>query len=100
MAIGMTDKEQILNLLKTFSTENSGFSWSLHCRFSDGLATTINEIRILAAPDMRAVGILTYQVETGKVFFCNFKGHSLPPSQDIIELLEEIIYYSRGYSLN
>ncbi len=96
----MTDKEQILLLLKRFSTENSGFSWSLHCRYSDGMGTTINEICILAPPDKRAVGILTYQVETGKVFFCSFKGYVPTPSQDIIELLEEIIYYSRGYSLN
>lgn len=92
----MNDKTTILNLLNKFSNDHKDTSWKLDCSYSDGLETTINEIKILAKPDNRCVGIFIYRVETGTVLFCTYKKIKNKNAENIIDLLLDIINYSKG----
>jgi sterol desaturase/sphingolipid hydroxylase (fatty acid hydroxylase superfamily) len=56
----MKDKTTILNLLNKFSNDHKNISWKMKCAYSDGMGTTINQIKIIAQPGNRTIGIFTY----------------------------------------
>lgn len=96
----MEDRATILNLLNKFSNNHKNISWKMKCTYSNGMGTTINEIRIIAQPGNRTIGIFSYRVETGLVTFCHFKNFQKTNSENIVDMLLDIINYSKGQAIN
>jgi len=91
----MKDKRTVLNLLTKLSNEHKNISWKMKCTFSDGIGTTINQIDIVSLTDNRIMGVFTYNVETGKVIVCTYKNLKKPKSENIVDLLLDLINYSK-----
>lgn len=96
----MKDRDTILNLLNKFSNDHENISWKMKCKYSDGMGTTINQINIIAQPDNRTIGIFTYRIETGMVLFCTYKNLIKPNSENIVDMLLDMINYSKGQIIN
>jgi hypothetical protein len=96
----MNDRRTILNLLNKFSKEHAKISWQMKCTYSDGMGTTFNEIRIIAQPGNRSIGVFCYRVETGIVSFCMYKKLKKANSENIVDLLLDMINYSKGHLIN
>ena len=92
----MNDQTTILNLLNKFSEDHKNISWKIKCSFSDGMGTTINQINIMAQPGNRTIGIFTYTVETGIVSFCMYKKLKKTKSEDIVDMLLDMMNYSKS----
>jgi len=90
------DKKTILNLLNKFSNEHKNISWKIKCEYSDGMGTTFNQIEIIAQPGNRIIGVFTYRVETGAVTFCMYKKLQKTDSENIVDMLLDMINYSKG----
>ena len=90
------DRETILNLLNKFSNDHENISWKMKCSYSDGMGTTINEIKIIAQPGNRNIGTFSYKVETGIVMFCTYKKLKKTNSENIVDVLLDMINYSKG----
>lgn len=97
--MALKDRTTILNLLNKFSKDHLDVSWKMNCLYSDGMGSTINQITILAKESNRNIGIITYQVENGIVQFCSFKQLKKPKSENIIDLLLDMINFSKGKKL-
>ncbi len=93
------DRTTILNLLHKFVNEHDDVSWKINCLFSDGLGNTINQINIISKETRRNIGTIIYQVESGIVQFCSFKQLKKPHSENIIDLLLDMINFSKGQKL-
>ena len=74
----MKDRATILNLLNKFSNDHKNVSWKMKCSYSDGIGTTFNQIKIIAQPGNRIIGIFSYGVETGMVSFCMYNKINYP----------------------
>ena len=96
---GMNDQTTILNLLNKFSEDHKNISWKIKCSYSDGMGTTINQIKIIALPENRIVGVFAYTVETGLVLFCRYKKLKKTKSENIIDLLLDMMNYSKGETI-
>jgi len=96
----MKDKTTILNLLNKFSKDHKNISWKMECLYSDGMGTTINKIKIIAQPGNRNIGIFTYRVETGMVMFFTYKNLKKNNSENIVDILLDMINYSKGQILD
>lgn len=96
----MKDRTTILNLLNKFSNDHENISWKMECSYSDGIGTTYNQIKIMAQPDNRNIGIFTYRVETGMVLFCNYKKLKKTNSESIVDMLLDMMNYSKGLIIN
>lgn len=92
----MKDRASILNLLNKFSNDHKHISWKMKCLYSDGMGTTINEIKIIVEPGNRSVGIFTYKVETGMVISCNYKNLKKNNSDNIVDMLLDMMNHSKG----
>ena len=92
----MKDRTTVLNLLNKFSSDHANISWKMECSYSDGKGTTINEIKIIVQPGNRVIGVFSYKMETGKVMFCSYKNFEKTNSMNIIDLLLDVINYSKG----
>jgi len=99
-SIAMNDRETILNLLNKFSDDHKNITWKIECAYSDGMGTTINQIKIIAQPGNRNIGLFTYRVETGMVLFCMYKKLKKNNSENIVDLLLDMINYSKGQLIN
>ena len=95
----MKDRTTILNLLNKFSNDHKNISWKMKCSFSDGLGTTINQINIIAQPGNRNIGIFSYRIETGRVLFCTYKKLKKPKSENIVDILLDMITYSKSETI-
>ena len=95
----MKDRATILNLLNKFSNDHKNISWKMKCSFSDGMGTTINQINIIAQPGNRNIGVFSYQIETGIVIFCNYKKLKKPKSENIVDMLLDMINYSKAETI-
>ena len=95
----MKDRRTILNLLNKFSNDHKNISWKMKCSSSDGMGTTINQIKILAQPDNRTIGIFSYRVETGMVSFCLYKKLKKTKSENIVDMLLDMMNYSKGETI-
>jgi len=91
----MKDRAIIINLLNRFSNEHKNISWKMKCSHSDGIGTTFNQIEIIAQPGNRVIGIFSYRVETGIVSFCMYKKLKKIESENIIDMLLDMINYSK-----
>jgi hypothetical protein len=95
----MKDRTTILNLLNKFSNDHKNISWKMKCAFSDGNGTTINQIKIIAQPGNRTIGILSYRVETGIVSFFMYKKLKKTKSENIVDMLLDMMNYSKGQKI-
>jgi len=93
----MNDRETILNLLNKFSREQEHISWNMICCYSDGIDVAINQINIIDVAKMRVIGIITYRVDTGEVYFCMYKKLKKSPSDTIIDVLLDLMNYDKRY---
>ena len=91
----MIKKSTISNLLNLFSKHHENVTWELECAYADGMGTTFNQIKIFAHPGNRTIGIFTYRVETGKISFCMYKKLKEPVSENIVDVLLDMINYSK-----
>ena len=96
----MQDRRTILNLLNKFSNDHENISWKMKCTYSDAMGTTINEIKIIAQPGNRTIGIFAYRVETGMVLFSRFKKIKKYNSENIVDMLLDLINYSKDQTIN
>lgn len=92
----MDDKATIVDLLNEFSKQHQDIAWKLECTYADGRGTTMNQITILSHEDQRKIGVFGYRVETGVVLFCTYKQLKKTDSENIIDLLLDVINYSKG----
>ena len=92
----MKDRTTILNLLNKFSNDHKNISWKMKCAYNDGMGTTINQIKIIAQPGNRTIGIFSYKVETGIVSFCLYKKLKETKSANIVDTLLDMMNYSKG----
>jgi len=92
----MDDKSIILNLLNKFSKDHSNISWELKNCFSDGMGTTINQIKIFSHSGKHTIGIFSYRVETGQVLFCMYKNLTKTKKENIVDMLLDMMNYSKG----
>ena len=95
----MNDQTTILNLLNKFSEDHKNISWKIKCSYSDGMGTTINQIKIIAQPENRIIGTFAYRVETGLVLFCKYKKLKKTNSEHIVDLLLDVMNYSKGETI-
>jgi len=95
----VSNKATILNLLNKFSRDHRDITWKLKCVYSDALGNTINQIKIFARPDNRIIGIFSYRVETGMVVFCMYKKLKKTRSENIVDMLLDMINYSKGQTV-
>lgn len=98
--MAMEDRSTILNLLNKFSNDHRNVTWKMRCSFCDGMGATINEIKILSQPGNRSIGVFIYRVETGKVLFCMYKTLKNSNSENIVDMLLDMINYSKGQTIN
>ena len=96
----MHDRRTILDLLNKFSNDHKNISWKMKCTYSDAMGTTINEIKLIVQPGNRTIGIFAYNVETGMVLFCMYKNLKKPNSENIVDMLLDMINYSKGQIIN
>jgi len=96
----VNDRKTISNLLNQFSKEHKNISWKIECPYSDGMRTTFNQINIIAQPGNRIIGIFTSRVETGVVSFCMYKKLKKTESQNIVDMLLDMMNYSKGQIIN
>jgi len=96
----MNERGTIFNLLNNFSTENENVSWKMKCLYCDGKGTTMNQIKIISLPENTNIGILVYQVETGIVSVCKYKTLKKENSENIIDMLLDLINYSKGQTIS
>jgi hypothetical protein len=92
----MYDRLTILNLLNKFSNDHENVSWELKNCYSDGMGTTINQIKIFTHSNKRTIGVFSYQVETGRVLFCWYKNLRRTKKENIMDMLLDMINYSKG----
>lgn len=71
----------------------------MECTYSDGMGTTFNQIKIFANPGNRTIGVFTYRVETGKVSFCMYKKLTKTKSENIVDMLLDMMNYSKGQTI-
>ena len=95
----MKDSTTILNLLNKFSNDHKNISCKTECSYSNGMGTTINQIKIMAQPGNRTIGIFTYRVETGIVMFCLYKKLKKIDSENIVDMLLDMMNYSKGLTI-
>ena len=109
----MNDITTISNLLNKFSNDHKNISWKMNCSYSNGMGMTINEIKIIAQPGNRSIGIFTYRVQTGSVLFFNYnvlKNSRLSAglnvdssgkagSENIVDILLDLMNYSKNHSV-
>ncbi|MBL4704840.1 MAG: hypothetical protein JKY54_09980 [Flavobacteriales bacterium] len=95
----MSNKATILNLLSTFSRDHKDIKWELKSAYSDAKGNNINQIKIFARPDNRIIGIFSYRVETGLVLFCMYKKLKKTRSENIVDMLLDMINYSKGQTI-
>ena len=91
----MKDRTTVLNLLTEFSNKHEDVSWNMKCTYADGMGTSINQINIIAQPDDRNIGVITYRIETGLVMICSYKDLKKPHSGNIVDMLLDMINYSK-----
>jgi len=91
----MKNRITIYNLLNNFSNYHKNVSWKMKCLYCDGIGTTINQIKIISKPENRDIGVLVYRVETGIVSFCMYKSLKKSNSENIVDMLLDIINYSK-----
>jgi len=94
--MGMIDRIIILNLLNKLSTENKNIFWKMECLYCDARGTTINQIKIYSKENCRNIGLFIYRGETGIVQFCMHDGLKKSSSENIVDLLLDLINYTRG----
>lgn len=92
----MIDKATILDLLNKLSKDNRNIFWKQDCVFSDARGTTINEISLYSQTSCRKLGIFVYRVETGMVLFCSHDNLNRDSSENIMDLLLDLINDSKG----
>ena len=95
----MIDRSTILDLLNKFSNDNEAFSWKMKCTYSDGMGTAVNQIDIIAKSDNRCVGVFTFNITTGKVMICSYRDLKKARSGNIIDVLLDLINYSKGQAI-
>ena len=95
----MNEQTTILNLLNKFSKDHKNISWEMKCSYSDGIGTTINQIKIITQPENRTIGVFAYTVETGLVLFCKYKKLKKTKSEHIVDLLLDMMNYSKGETI-
>ena len=91
----MHERAIIFNLLNNFSTEHENISWKMKCLYCDGKGTTMNQIVIINQLENINIGTLVYQVETRLVSFCEYKKLQKSIPENIIDMLLDIINYSK-----
>jgi len=91
----MSDKSTILNLLNKFSEDHKNITWKLKCVYCDGIGTHINQIKIISHPSNSVIGLFSYRVETGRVLSCMYKKLKKDNSENIIDMLLDMMNYSR-----
>lgn len=91
----MSDKLIIHNLLNKFSKDHSNISWELKNCYSDGMGTTINQIKIFSHSGKHTIGIFSYRVETGRVMFCMYKNLIKTNKENIVDMLLDMMNYSK-----
>ena len=98
-SVAMKDRTIISGLLDKFSNEHENISWKIECSYSDGIGTTFNQIKIISQPGNRTIGIFTYRVETGIVSFCMYKELNKTNSENIVDMLLDMMNYSKGQEI-
>ncbi|PHS09231.1 MAG: hypothetical protein COA88_05420 [Kordia sp.] len=96
----MNERGTIFNLLNNFTTKHKNISWEMKCLYSDGKGTTMNQIKIISLPQNNNIGIIVYQVETGIVSVCKYQKLIKGKSENIIDMLLDMINYSKGQIIN
>ena len=96
----MNERGTIFNLLNNFATKHKNISWKMKCLYSDGKGTTMNQIKIISLPQNNNIGIIVYQVETGIVSFFKYQKLIKGKSENIIDMLLDMINYSKGQIIN
>lgn len=91
----MDQRGTVFNLLNKFSAEQDNVSWKMKCLYCNGKGVTINQIKIILHPDNDNIGILVYQVETGIVSVCKYKTLLKGKSENIIDMLLDMINYTK-----
>lgn len=89
----MTESTIISNLLKKLSEDHPDISSKLRCCYSDGMGETIYEITVHQQPGNRYKGNITFQLESGKVLLCKYKGLKISHSEDVVDTLLDLINY-------
>lgn len=92
----MTNSTTIVELLHTFASHHKNITWKIDCCYSDGLGTTINQIKIYAHPGDKRIGIISYHEENGMVLFYMFKGMRIKRIQDIVNIILDMINLTNG----
>jgi hypothetical protein len=95
----MRERATVFNLLNNLSTEHENISWKMKCLYCDGKGTTMNQIVIISLPENINIGTLVYQVETRIVSFCEYKKLQKSDPENIIDMLLDIINYSKGKTI-
>jgi len=93
----MKNERTIKGLLDKFASDNENLSWRLNCAYSDGMYTNINQIEIYRHPGNRMIGVISYNDYTGSVLFCMFKRMRLSNTTEIVDVLLDMINYSKTH---
>jgi len=96
----MSERGTIKDLLNNFSSKRKNISWKINCLYSDGKGITMNQIKIISLPDNNNIGTFVYQVETGIVSSCRYKTLKKEYSENIIDMLLDLINYSKGQMIS
>ena len=96
----MNERKTIFNLLNNITTKHKNISWKMKCMYCDGKGNTINQIKIINLSKNSTIGTLVYQVETGIVSICKYKTLKKGNSENIIDILLDLINYSKGQTIN
>ena len=92
----MIDRATILNLLNKLSGDNRNIFWKIECLYSDGSGAIINQIKLYSQASCRNIGVFIYRVETGMVLFCMHDNLKRSSSDNIVDLLLDLINHSKG----
>jgi hypothetical protein len=93
--MGMVDKVIILNLLNQLSRKDNNIFWKMECLYADAKGTTINQIKLYSQSNCRNIGTFVYRGESGMVQLCMHKNLKKSSSENIIDLLLDLINDSK-----
>jgi ABC-type uncharacterized transport system ATPase subunit len=93
----MADASIIMDLLSKLASDHQEIKWRMRCTYADGLGKSYHEIQLFREHDRKKKTIL-FEMATGQVLPYGCSGVSTNGSDNIIDLLLDLINYENAIS--
>ena len=91
----MADASTIMDLLGKLASDHKEIKWRMRCTYADGLGKSYHEIQLFRESERKKTTIL-FQMESGQVLPYGCNGIATQESDNIIDLLLDLINYENA----